>query len=425
MNLLARLARAPMSVLRMNLSVPAYHRADRTKTDLNIIATDVRAQHARQKARSFFSLVDRALRAGNSVLVIVFTSETETHRIQRDYEDIYSRFLPEPGFRVKVAGFKSRRYQNVWLAVLSAIFFIRAIVARDRNAGPDMAVLLATLTARFWQIGRLFDDFPARAWIGLTGGIELPAMVARRDQSESTSTISALQFGQVARDQYHFDGYNVDTLFVYDQHALQVMSKRVSWKCEVVIAGSPEFENELMMLSTLSRPQFDDTLTVLFIDQPVGQRSEFDEAFLQALDRAAIALFESQSVNFIVKSHPRGTAFRQLPAECYSDGEASSLLAKSHLVVSCFSNLADLSVMAGIKTVYVGAGLVLGEAKLEWIRSNGGLVAEYPSELPGLIAHEQQQLAAGGSSSAGRSHHQLDVLASETILKTLKIIDAT
>lgn len=405
--------------LERNLSKPEYLSDSAEQlfgpTDLNLIFTDVRPDGARQKAKSFFTVIERFLEQGLVVSAIVYTNHANAKKVDTLYRDIFSQFKHHSEFRIVVAQFNAMPWRTLWLAILTMLVSLR-LAPKYPNAGSELSITIASLAARNWQFRRLFDDFTTGAWLGLTGGIELPALAVRRDQCGSDALISALQFGQVSEDQYHFEGYKVDKLFVYDTHAQNVMASRVSSTSEVIVSGSPEFEYELLRLGDIPPRPYSGCLELLFIDQPIRQRSEFDDAFVKSLENVLLQLSESGSVKVAIKTHPRGSAFFDLPPELYFTGDIAEQLPHAHIVVTCFSNLADLSVLNGTTTIYVGASRVLGEGKLTWIRDSGGKVLERPEDLEAAIRIEQRCTLSSDTESKGRPSFHSELAASKVIL---------
>ncbi len=408
--------------MKRNLAKPKYQLCGKNQltghSDLNLIFTDVRADGVRQKAKSFFTIVNQALELGLTVSVVVHTQIAHAKQVKAIYREVFHQFEERSGFNVVVAPFTTASASPISLLVLVLTLYLR-LIKNGSKVTSDFSIITASFVVRQWQFSRIFDDFPTRAWLGLTGGVELPAFAAQRDYRGSNTTVSALQFGQVSEDQYHFEGYKVDNLFVYDDYARQEMGTKVAESCKLIVSGSPEFEYELGRLHAVPTRPFSGRVEVLFIDQPLQQRSEFDSAFVRSLEKVLRDFSVSQSFSVAIKAHPRGSAFTELPSQLYFTGDIVELLPHAHVVVTCFSNLADLSVLMGARTVYVGADKVLATGKLSWIRENGGTVLDRPEDLGAELESELQQLERNDPDTQRRPPKKPQRTASQVIISQI------
>jgi len=188
-------------------------------------------------------------------------------------------------------------------------------------------------------------------------------------------SISALQFGQASLEQKHFSGYKVDYLFVYDELSGNIFERLNMQVSDILVTGSPEFEYYMNSLCN-EKLHEENKLSVLFVDQPVQQRVEYDAACLDRIYAMLSALNDDPEVNLKVKSHPRGSAFDGMQrttfpiVEDWSDG-----LSKAHVVIGFFSNLCDLALYSGRTTFYIGSETILDKIKISWVINSGGYVS--------------------------------------------------
>lgn len=405
-------------------SMPKYLNGSRKKyspreSDLNIVLTDVRTEGANQKCRSFLTIAEEFLKHGRVVNVVVVAAAFDGERVRKIYQEIFSDLLADRNFNIIIVGFNSAAIRGACIGILTVLMLL-SVKLKGRAWNANLAVLSASLFLRYSQFGRIYDDLKTKSWLGLTGGVELQSFMIRRGQRRSESKICAIQFGQASEDQHHFAGYKVDRLFVYDQYAADLFAARIDQSVSISIAGSPEFEYEAKKLMRIEPEPFSGRLKILFIDQPVHQRSEFTPDFIAQVESQLLVLSGGEAVDLYIKAHPRGSAFGAFPAEAYCDEEFSKLLSKAHVVVSFFSNLADLSLLTGRTTIYLGAGRIFSARKLDWIREMGGHLVEEPEDLPATIEQAFGQIRERTERpELSRPEFRIPLLASQIIFKEI------
>ncbi|MGG5872980.1 hypothetical protein [Pseudomonas peli] len=341
---------------------------------LNVLMTDVRQASVQKKLMSFYRIISCCLNEGRRVNVIVALGKKDSKNTELIYSDYLADYLQHEGFNllfIKPATWRAGR-----LSALKYVVTYFAKLRGDFAQRLNFACLCALARVRIRIFQDIYDALPCSNWLGLTGGVELPAFKFRRDLVGAGPAISALQFGQASVEHQHFAGYNVDNFFVYDDLSAQVywqLDMRVS---HMLVVGSPEFEYHTGLLCSEKLLE-EERLSVVFVDQPVQQRGEYSEEYLLACYAMLQALNNDPAISIKVKPHPRGSAFFGTAVTDFSVIEDwSEGLSRAHVVVGFFSNLCDLALRTGRITFYVGSEAVLDKNKRDWIVSQGGYVVD-------------------------------------------------
>ncbi len=341
---------------------------------LNVLMTDVRPASIQQKMMSFYTIIECCLKDGRCVNVIVALGRKDKKKTELIYSECLAAYLRIDGFNlvfVKPVPWRTGR--------LPALIYVATYFSRLRGSFAyrlNLAYLFAFSRMRINTFQDIYDALPCSNWLGLTGGVELPALASRRDTVGAESTINALQFGQASMEQQHFSGYKVDNLFVYDNFSEKVFRQLKMRASDILISGSPEFEYHMGLLCNEKLLE-EERLSVVFIDQPVQQRGEYSEKYLLACRAMLQTLNDDQEIDIKVKLHPRGSAFETTPLIGFSVVEDwSDCLSKAHVAIGFFSNLCDLALSAGRITFYMGSEAVLGKEKCDWITGQGGVVVK-------------------------------------------------
>lgn len=350
---------------------------------LSIVLTDLRRAGIEQKARSFYSVIEYCLANDNALQVVVPLARNVSVEVENVYLSIYKKYLSDPNFNIVFSRPESAKRQYL-IGALVALFFAVSLKRRFSGVNRNLSVILSANYIRMWTFFNLFDRLPSKHWLGLTGNIELQALMRRRDAVRSSTTINALQFGQAAKDQHHFSMYSIDRLFVYDAMSEEVYKNLGMTASKILISGSPEFEYSLSSINE-RRLKDKSELGVLFIDQPVGQRSEYSPEYLNDVLQSLLKISKYSSVTLRVKHHPRGTAFSGSLPDQAEESDISDLLSTAHVVIGFFSNLVDLALLTGRKTFCFGADRVLDPVKIRWMREHGCVITDDTEQLDNFI----------------------------------------
>lgn len=340
---------------------------------LNILMTDARPVSAQQKLKSFYSIIDRCLRDGRRVNVVVALGKKGGEEVKGIYSECLSDYLQTEGFNLMFVRPTTWRVGRLLVFISMVNYFakLRATYAYRLN----FACLSALARARIDFFQDIYTALPCRNWLGLTGGVELPAFKYKRDHLGEATSISALQFGQASVEQQHFSGYCVDNFFVYDSLSEQVFKKLDLQVKDMVVSGSPEFEYHSDQLCNEKLLE-EDRLNVVFIDQPVQQRGEYTEEYLSACYAILKALNDDPEINLRVKLHPRGSAFEEKLSGFSVAKDWSDCLSRAHVVIGFFSNLCDSALWSGRITFFVGSTSIMDKEKRDWVVSQGGYVVD-------------------------------------------------
>ncbi len=354
------------------MSICSYKELSDKFSFLNLIMTEARASSVRQKLVSFYPIVDRCLEKGRRVNLVVFVAEKDLQGARVIYTECFLDYLQNEKinliFVTPVQGLIEK------LALLNNVIINLFKLREPFAARLNIACLAALARARIKMFYSVYDALPCDNWLGLTGGIELPALKNRVKWSGKRTLISALQFGQASMEQKHFAGYSVNNLFVYDIHSEEVFNRLNLHVDNLVIAGSSEFEYYASRLHNIKLAD-EDRLNIVFVDQPVMQRSEYSFSFLKSFLKIINAINADPRINITIKPHPRGSAFDAgqltgLPvAHNWSD-----CLSRAHIVIGFFSNLCDFALYSGRITFYVGSESILDYQKKQWITERGGYI---------------------------------------------------
>lgn len=341
-------------------------------TFLNVLMTDTREASVQQKLLSFYTIIDRCLAAGQRVNIIASLDDRNIARSRVIYTDCLGDYLNNENFNLIFV--TPKRWIGRFLALIYvAIYFTKVDGAFAGRL--NFACLSALARVRIETFRHIYVTLPCRHWLGLTGGIELPAFISPRDRLSDGTSINALQFGQASLEQKHFSGYKVDSLFVYDELSENIFERLNMQASNVLVAGSPEFEYYMNRLCN-EKLHEEKKLSVLFVDQPVQQRGEYGATCLSRIYAMLRALSDDPEVNLKVKLHPRGSAFDGMQridfpiVEDWSDG-----LSRAHVVIGFFSNLCDLALYSGRITFYIGSETILDKMKTSWVINHGGHVS--------------------------------------------------
>ena len=341
---------------------------------LNVLMTDVRLASVQQKLMSFYSIIDRCLKDGRRVNVIVALGRKDKIKTELIYSECLADYLKVEGFNLVFVRPVAWRGGRLTALIYVAVYFTKLCGSFAHRL--NFACLSALARVRVNTFQDIYEALPCSNWLGLTGGVELPAFKSRRDVVGVGPFISALQFGQASVEQQHFAGYCVDNFFVYDEFSAKVFRQLDLRVSNMLVTGSPEFEYHTRLLCNEKLLE-EERLSVVFIDQPVQQRGEYSEEYLLACHAMLQALNNDPEINIKVKPHPRGSAFESTLLTGFSVAEDwSDCISRAHVAIGFFSNLCDLALRNGRITFYVGSGAVLGEEKCDWIASQGGFVVD-------------------------------------------------
>lgn len=355
----------------------------REKTFLNIVLTDLRWVSIEQKARSFYSVIETCLARDMTLNIVVPLGRNVSSDIESLYFEAYQKYLADPRFNIVFSKPDSTKKHYLAAAFVALIFSLR-LSRKFYGVNRNIAVILSANYLRMWNFYCLFDDLPSQHWLGLTGNIELQALLRRRDIGGSATTVNALQFGQASMDQHHFFNYSIDRLFVYDSESKDVYKKLGIRAAQMLVSGSPEFEFNLSRINERELEE-ETELGVLFIDQPVGQRSEYSSEYLTKIYEMLRQIGNYSGVSLMVKAHPRGSAFVEDIESKAESEDIAELLSKAHVVIGFFSNLIDLALMTGRKTFCLGADRVLDAGKIRWMQEQGCIITDSTQQLDNFI----------------------------------------
>lgn len=336
--------------------------------------TDVRQASVQQKLISFYTIIERCLRNDQRVNVVVVLGAKNIVEGRAIYTECLSDYLQDKGFNLIFVTPASWLSERLMALIYVAIYFAK--LRGDFATRLNFACLSALARVRINTFYALYDALPCRHWLGLTGGVELPALKYRRDQSAAGACINALQFGQASLEQRHFAAYKVDNFFVYDELSASVFKRLHMQVTDLVLAGSPEFEYHKSRLRNEKLAE-EAKLNIIFVDQPVLQRGEYNAEFIRACYSMLRALNDDPDIRLRIKRHPRGSAFDGVQLSDFSVvDDWSDCLSKAHVVIGFFSNLCDFALSCGRVTFYVGSSAVLDREKNEWITSQGGYISD-------------------------------------------------
>lgn len=341
---------------------------------MNILMTDTRKASIEQKLNSFYPIIERCLTDSRSVTVVVTLGQTSSTQVQNTYSDCLADFLKNKYFNLYFLK------PTMWnLGFVTTMAYIVKHYLKQRGTFVcrfNFACLSGLACARIRFFRDVYRELPCQNWLGLTGGVELPAFSYQRGCSSSVTTINALQFGQASLEQQHFSGYLVDKLFVYDELSRQMFEKLNMKVGKMIVSGSTEFEFHTNALQN-NRLLEQNRLSIVFVDQPVQHRGEYTKEYLQSCLQLLKSLNDDPELKVIVKPHPRGSAFEGEAWIDFSLADSwADCLSKAHVVVGFFSNLCDFSLISGRVTFYVGNEYVLGAEKRDWIEKKGGFVID-------------------------------------------------
>lgn len=357
-----------------HISIQSNKGASLEPVFLNMLMTDVRPASVQQKLMSFYALIDRCLNDRQRVNLVVALGGKNDASVYRTYSNYLDKYLKDENFNLVLVKPSVWSFTRVWTVYYAVIYFARLRGSAAQRI--NFACLSALSRVRIRTFRDIYDGLPCCHWLGLTGGVELPTFRFRRDQSATGCSVSALQFGQASLEQQHFSGYSVDNFFVYDDLSKLIYKKLNMQVTSIEVAGSPEFEYYTSLLCNEKLFE-EDRLNVLFVDQPVQQRGEYTEAYLQACYTMLEKLNNESDVVLRVKLHPRGSAFSldQLSSFSIVDDWSASL-SRSHVAMGFFSNLCDLALQSGRVTFYLGSTSILDKTKQDWIIDQGGYVTD-------------------------------------------------
>ncbi|WGI26631.1 hypothetical protein QEN58_06105 [Halomonas alkaliantarctica] len=356
---------------------------------LNIIMTDVRPVSAQQKLKSFYTIIDRCLKDGREVNLVIILGKNGNKNAVAAYEGSLNRYLKEDGFNIVFVKPISWVCDRLFMFMLMAKYFtkINGSFAQRFN----FACLSSISRVRISLYQKIYSLLPCNNWLGLTGGIELPALQFEQQKLTRRCIVNALQFGQASYDQQHFSGYGADNLFVYDVYSKKVfMSLNVNVD-NIIVSGSPEFEydSSLMLNEKLLE---ENKLSIIFVDQPIRQRGEYSEEYIGYCYDMLKVFNNDPEINFKIKKHPRGSAFEDNMLDHFTIvKEWGESLSKAHVVIGFFSNLCDFALCCGRITFYLGSRSIMGGVKCDWIVSQGGYVVSEIDFLFYEIGHLKKQ----------------------------------
>jgi len=371
------------------LSIQSNKKTSLKPVFLNVIMTDVRPASVQQKLMSFYTLIDRCLNDRQRVNLVVALGGGSDASVYRSYSNYLDKYLKDENFNLVLVKPSVWSFTRAWTVFYAVIYFTRLRGSAAQRI--NFACLSALSRVRISTFRDIYDGLPCCHWLGLTGGVELPTFRFRRDQSATRCSVSALQFGQASLEQQHFSGYSVDNIFVYDDLSRLIYTKLNMQVASIEVTGSPEFEYHTSLLCNEKLFE-EDRLNVLFVDQPVQQRGEYTEEYLQACYTMLEKMNNESDVVLTVKLHPRGSAFGPGQLSNFSIvDDWSAGLSRSHVVIGFFSNLCDLALKSGRVTFYLGSASILDKAKQDWIVSQDGYVTEDIDKVSQIIERLKSQ----------------------------------
>lgn len=339
---------------------------------LNLISTEVRPEGAKQKIASLFPIIDLCLTNGRKVNFVVFTSLADASKALSVYKKLLREYDECSGFNLVVV-VPSGRWRTFFYSMASSFVFFFKIKGFGISS-LNFSSLLAISHIRIKRFQAMYDILPCQNWLGLTGGVELPALKGRADQRSDNCYISALQFGQASYEQEHFSGYKVDVFFSYDSYSQKIYKELGVNSSRFIVSGSPEFEYHKRSICNY-KLKSQNKLSIIFVDQPVMERGEYDRRMLRSFLEYIQCLILDPEINFSVKAHPRSSSFETDLSYNVVDDWADCL-SRAHVVIGYFSNLCDFSLISGRPTLYFGCGGILAEEKKAWIHGLGGCVTD-------------------------------------------------
>ncbi|MBF0646436.1 hypothetical protein HTZ97_13830 [Desulfuromonas acetoxidans] len=350
---------------------------------LNIVITDLREEGVLQKSKSFYTIVEKCIKEEKLVNIIVPLVPNNHSDVNDFYLASFDKYLSSDLFNVVFVEKQSLRLAKLYSLLFICWFFIFS--QGTFLTRVNLACLSALNFFKVLNFYAIFDLLPCDNWLGLTGNAELLAFKLRNEIVGKKTRISAVQFGQASMDQFHFEDYHVDTLFVYDEVSAGVYNKLGVDVSSVVVCGSPEFEFYLNAIDD-NQLQQQNRINVLFIDQPVFQRSEYSSSYLEEVHGVLFRLLNNTQLNILVKKHPRGSAFRGAPLVFNNKtDDIIELMSISHIVIGFYSNLCDLGLLKNRMVIFLGAESVLPPGKLDWIVSHGGIIVDTVAEVEEII----------------------------------------
>lgn len=341
-------------------------------TFLNVLLTDTRKASVQQKLLSFYSIIDRCLAHGQIINIIVSVDHKNIASSRVIYSECLSDYLCDENFNLLFVA--PRSWVGRFLTIIHVAIYFKELDGSFAER-LNFACLSALARVRIRTFRHIYAALPCRHWLGLTGGIELPAFISQRDRFSDETSINALQFGQASLEQKHFSGYKVDSLFVYDDLSGNIFNSLNMQVGNILVTGSPELEYYMNRLCN-EKLHEEKMLNVLLVDQPVQQRGEYSAACISKIYAMLRALHDDPEVNLKLKLHPRGSAFDAMQridipiVQDWSDG-----LSRAHVVIGFFSNLCDLALYSGRITFYIGSEAILDKMKTSWVINHGGYVS--------------------------------------------------
>lgn len=383
---------------------------------LNIVMTDVRKANVEQKLKCFHTIIDRTLNSGKSVNVVVVLGKENIKDNCVFYSELLSNYLRNKEFNLIFVSPRSPLIERILSVFYAVVYFMT--LKGGFSVRFNFACLSALSRVRASIFESLFIALPCRHWLGLTGGVELPALKYMRDQNSRSTDINALQFGQVSLEQRHFAGYEVDRLFVYDNFSADTFSQLNMDVGVTIVSGSPEFEYYLSSLD-YEKLAMECNFNILFVDQPVRQRGEYDSKSIKSLYSLLCSLNREPGIQVKIKRHPRGSAFEESELSAFSFVEDwSDSLSRSHVVVGYFSNLLDLALACKRPSLYFSNECVLGKKKIEWVIDSGGYVTDDCEILSAKIQNYKRRRAINTGRIISSADRPLNA-ASEVIYQTM------
>ncbi|WP_085920300.1 hypothetical protein [Halomonas sp. CSM-2] len=337
---------------------------------LNILMTEVRPVSAHQKLKSFYTIIDQCLDNNNKVNVVIILGKKDNKDAIVAYKESLDHYLKIEGFNLVFVKPTAWSFDRLYIFILMTIYFTKIKGSFEQRF--NFACLFSISHRRIKFFRKIYSFFPCDNWLGLTGGIELPVFQSKQENETRQCIINALQFGQASDDQQHFSGYRVNTLFVYDSYSKKIFQNLSMSVKNIVVSGSPEFEYQSKFICN-NKLLEEDKLNIVFIDQPVKQRGEYSENFLQKFYYFLQLINKDPDVNIEVKLHPRGSAFND---HAWTDfnitNNFSNSFSRAHVAIGFFSNLCDFALVEKRIAFYVGSEYILNKAKRDWVIDNGG-----------------------------------------------------
>lgn len=344
--------------------------------ELNVYFYDLRPNYLVSKLAYLLPVMNKFLEKGKKVRLIV-EGGAVSQEIKNEIEMVCKNCLSERSLFSCV--YSSRRsLKNIrWIGVISLTM----------SKWSDLAITKQYVLSMSAFFENLVLKYPAKSWVGLIDSYQISMIKEAVKKNQLPSTVGAIQYGTPDYTQLAYRYFQPDILFANDQPSSAIYNA-LSIRSRCIETGSLEAES---LLKGLSREEGARTV-VVFFDQPILQREDFDQALVDSTYQFLLRISKFNNIDVLIKCHPRKPkdslpSALQESSVCFLEGEnLGQIFMRSTFSISFTSSLLDVAAYAGSLPISIGGDRYYSEGQKKSLELAGGIISEDFKQLEEIIS---------------------------------------